>query len=188
MGVSIGWFSTGNLPGDVDAIANRIRELCGPSSAAFPFAVTPVEDPDGLHPAAYAVLRGHVPIHVDRMNAKQKSQAVFTFVLAAENRPVLLCSPADRETAKAVLVPEDTKAPRAMFGAIELWAGKAIHFDLVRYFHGITGYPTGDIKAELPEAVLIQVPHARADDIGGAFETMLRVLRQDDRFADVVKK
>lgn len=183
---SIGFFSPQHEWGDgLPKICARIKEIVGPTSVGFPFACSPVQDHDGTEALSYAVLRGHVPIHIDRMNANMKSQAMFMFVLEAENRPVLLVANAVDEANKVILVPDMVKAPRMAFGAIELCAGSAIHVDITRTWHGITGFPTGDLIAELPEAVLVQIPHGRPDDIGGALFTMKRVIAHDERFADL---
>jgi hypothetical protein len=136
--------------------------------------------------ASYGVIRGHVPIHVDRPNAHEVSSCIFMFVLETENRPVLLVAPASEPTSKAILMPDEVRVPRTAFGALELTAGRAVHFDVARNWHGITGYPTGDVVADLPEAIVIQVPWARADDIQGAVAAMQRAIRLDDRFADLV--
>jgi hypothetical protein len=186
MGVSIGFWTPSAEIGDVTTIAARMREIAGPSSLAFPLAVAPVRDESNMTVASYAVVRGHVPIHVDRRSANERTSKLFMFVLEVENRPVLLATPANAATAKVIFLPDEVQQPRATFGAVELTAGMALHFDIQEQFHGITGYPTGDVVADLPEAVIVQVPWERADDIGGAIQAMKRAIRRDDRFKDLI--
>lgn len=189
MSVSIGFFNPRFEIGPrLDEICQRIREICGEPAAGFCFRASPVENEKGGWPMLYAYVSGHVPIHIDRLAAHQSSQAMFMFVLEAEDRPVLLCTPASRDTAQSIFVPEEVKAPRAMFGAIELAAGKAVHIDPTAQFHGITAYPTGDMKPTVPSCIMVQVPHGDAKDIAGAIATMKRCFRSDERFADLVTK
>lgn len=188
MGVSIGFFSVAGEIGDVDPIAKRIREIVGPVSIGFPFACSPVKCDVEEATIYYAVINGHVPIHIDPPDANERQQSLFMFVIQALNRPVLLTSPALKEVSEVILVPDTVHAPRTAFGAIELNAGKAIHIDITRQWHGITGFPTGDPVAALPEAVIVQVPWADAHDIRGAIGRMKRIMCRDDRFADLVTR
>lgn len=189
MGVSIGFFSPQNEIGPaIDDVCQRIREICGVPSIAFPFRASPVEDEGKNWPMLYATVAGHVPVHIDRPAKSQLHQAMFMFVLEAEERPVLLCSPATKEASEVIFLPDMVRAPRMMFGAIELKPGVAIHFDPTKQFHGITGYPTGDLAPSLPSCVMVQVPHKDPRDIRGAIGTMKRCFRTDDRFADLVAK
>jgi hypothetical protein len=187
MAVGVGFFGVSNEIGSKSAaVCQRIREICGEPNAGFPFRASPVVGDDGNWPMLYAAVSGHVPIHIDRQNAHQHAQSMFMFILEAENRPVLLTSPADRDTAKAILVPEEEVVAKAFFGGLELWPGRAIHLDPTRQFHGITAFPTGDPEPTIPSCVMVQVPWARADDIGGAIATMKRCFRRDERFADLI--
>jgi hypothetical protein len=137
---------------------------------------------------SYAVLRGHVPIHIDRPNAAEACSTIFTFVVTAENRPVLLFAPANKPEAECVFMGEEEGPLRKMgFGAIELVPGRVFHFDIARAFHGITAFPTGDVILSGPDAVLIQVPWPRADDIGGAVHRLRSVMLRDERFFDLVQ-
>lgn len=185
IGLSIGFFSLANQLGDVAKVCDRIREICGPSSLAFPFVLSPVRDEKEKSVVSYGVIRGHVPIHIDRPNAAEHCSSIFTFVLEAENRPVLLFAPAGRSEAQCIFMPDEVQAPRMAFGAVELGAGKAFHFDVSRSFHGIAGFPTGDVVPGLPEAVIVQVPWPDKSDIAGAVNLLMRVMWRDERFADL---
>lgn len=186
IGLSIGFFSPQHEIGDVAAVAQRIRDIVGATSQAFPFMLAPVRDEIEKTTISYGVIRGHVPVHIDRPNAAESCSQTFTFVLEAENRPVLLFSPAGQLEAQCIYKPDEARAPRMGFGAVELDAGKAFHFDVARAFHGITAFPSGDFVPELPGAVVVRVPWARKDDIGGAILAMKRIIRRDERFADLV--
>lgn len=186
IGLRIGYFSPKKEFGGAEqVVCSRIREICGPTSEAFPFTLSPLRDEKKQTVLSYGIIRGHVPVHVDRPNAAESCSSVFTFVLEAENRPVLLFAPAGREQAECIFLPDEAQAPRMALGAVELWPGRALHFDIARAFHGISGFPTGDLVPELPSAVVIQVPWARSDDIGGALAAMKRGMSRDDRFADL---
>lgn len=185
-GVRLGWFSPSVEIGDAARVADRIKEICGPTSAGFPFMCSPVKDPAGVAAISYAVVRGHVPIHIDRPNAAERCPGMFMLVLTAENRPVLLAREATQEATECVLLGEGQKAACTAFGAFELWPGRVVYFDITKHFHGITGYPTGDFIAEFPECVLIQVPWPRADDFAGALLQMKRIMRLDERFSDMI--
>lgn len=185
IGLSIGFFSPGQQLGDVAKVCDRIREICGPSGEAFPLVLSPVRDEKEKSVVSYGVIRGHVPIHIDRPNPAERCSTIFTFVLETENRPVLLFSPAGRPEAQCIFTPDEVEVPRMAFGAVELGAGKAFHFDVARSFHGITGFPTGDLVPGLPEAVIVQVPWPDKSDIAGAVNLMMRVMWRDERFADL---
>lgn len=188
-GVGVGYWSPEIEIGDVDAFVARIIEICGPTSIAFPFTASPVKDPDsGLSVLSYAVVTGHVPIHIDRRNAAESAPAMFMFVLAAENRPVLLAREATKDAAEAVFMPEKHKTGGIGFGAVELWAGRAVHFDITKHFHGITGYPTGDPIAELPFCVMLQVPWVDQRDIAGALNSAKSTIMRDERFRDLTHR
>ncbi len=186
-GMSIGFWSPHAEIGDVEAFSERIREICGPTSVGFPFAVAPVRE-NGMTVLSYAVLRGHVPIHIDKPNPAEHCSQMFTFVVEAENRPVLLYAPAGQRETETILLPEKKKVSTMGFGAVELIPGRALHFDLARAWHGITGFPTGDVVADLPEATLIQVPYPQAQNIMAAMEILRRVVLADERFADLTAR
>lgn len=189
-GLSLGFFSPSHEIGDIAVVADRIREICGPVSVAFPMIRSPLKIEDGSTGLFYTVLKGHVPIHYERRDAANCCPSMFTFVIEAEDRPVLLYSPTGQQEARCILQPEEAIGdPRAMkmaFGAVEMIEGRAFHYDVSSAFVGMTSFPTGDPEPTLPSAVLIQVPWARADDIGGALYAMKRMIWADPRFQDLV--
>lgn len=190
MALAIGYFSVRNEIGDADRLADRIKEIVGPTSMGFPFACSPVVDETEKATIYYAVSRGHVPIHIDRPDRKDRStDAMFMFVIQAWNRPVLMAAPATDEASKCILVPDMMKAPRLALGAVELVEGKALHMDIAKHWHGITGFPTGDININLlPESVMIQVPWEDGRDILGALNRMKRIVGRDERFKDLTAR
>jgi hypothetical protein len=188
VGLSLGWFNPRSEIGDVDAVCERIREICGPANQAFPFVRKPLKDKDGTTGLFYCVIAGHVPIHIERPNAAASCSTMFTFVLDADERPVLLFAPAGQREAGCIYQPEDSKVPSMGLGAVEIWPGRAFHFDTARAFAGITSFPTGDPLLSLPQAVVVQVPWPRAADIGGAIFAMKRLIAADPQFEDLVSR
>jgi hypothetical protein len=186
-GLCVGFWSPSLVFNDVDAVAERIKEICGPSSTGFPFVVSPVRDEKNQAVISYAVIRGHVPIHIDRPIAAEQCPSIFQCVLTTENRPVLLYARAGQVESECVLLPEPDKVSKMGLGAVELIPGRLLHFDICRAWHGITSFPTGDLMVELPEAVIIQVPWPRFDDPGGAIHTIERIMRRDERFNDLIR-
>jgi hypothetical protein len=185
-GLSVGYWSPASELGDVDVFARRIRKICGPTNPAFPFAVSRVRDGKQTL-LSYAVVRGHVPIHIDRPNAAESCSTIFTFVVTAENRPVVLYSPAGKPESECVFLGFEGPVKKMGFGAIELVQGRVIHFDIARSFHGITSFPSGDPAPAGPDAVLIQVPWADPRDIAGAVHRLRNVIARDERFSDLVQ-
>lgn len=186
-GLSIGFFSPeSEFKGRVNDVCAIIHSIVGPTSIGFPLGVSPVVDEKGDVEISYAVIRGHIPVHIDRRAPNEKTTKIFHFFIRADNRPVLLFNPATHAQAEAVLIPpEGQLPPRLAWGAVEIRRGNAFHFDIAAGFHGITGYPTGEVPAEMPSAVLVQVPWEDPRDIGGAVATMRRVMRRDERFAPI---
>jgi hypothetical protein len=187
VGLSIGYFSPRNELGDVEAVSERIREICGPANQAFPFVRKPLKNADGTVGLFYCVVAGPVPIHVERPKAAESCSAMFTFVIDADERPVLLFAPAGQREAACIFQPEDSNVPTMGLGAAEMWPGRVFHFDIARAFAGVTSFPTGDPMIVLPQAVLIQLPWTNARDIGGAILAMKRLIAADPQFADLVQ-
>lgn len=185
--LALGWFTpTATFGPRVDELIGKIHEIVGPSSEAFPFAVSPLEQ-DKAHVLSYGVVRGHVPIHCDPLNGNQRFQAMWTFVLEAVNRPVLLAHPADQRAAQIVLIPRNGHKANQAFMGIELEAGTAAHFDVTKTFHGISGYPTGDPIPELPGMTIVQLPCVDGRDINFALKEAKRIMLLDERVAEFIR-
>jgi hypothetical protein len=186
VGLSIGYFSPAVEIGDVAAFCDRIREICPPTSEAYPLARTALKAADGTVPLFMCVCCGSVPVHIEPPNAAESCSTMFTFVLEAEERPVLLFAPAGQREAGCIYKPEESQVPTMGFGAVELWPGRAIHFDVARAFHAITSFPTGDTPAR-PSSVFLQVPWPDNRDVGGAVWAMKSAILADERFNDLTR-
>lgn len=187
MSLSLGWFHPSSVFGPrVEELCGAIHSIVGISSDAFPVSLSPTVEQKS-NALYYGVVRGHVPIHCDTHNPHQRYQAMWTFVLEAENRPALLAHPADELTARNILIPRSGSNTKQPYVGIELEPGTAFHMDPTKNFHGITQYPTGDPIPALPGLTIIQLPHVDGRDIAFALKEAKRLILLDERMAEFIQ-
>lgn len=183
--VGLGFFTPSTLVRDVDAFCARVRALSALTTRGFPLSVQQVRDEEGKCPMAYAVINGPIPIHIDLPNRNESSSSIFQFVMEAENRPALLTADASQENSGVILGISDKKAWG--MGCLELKSGLAVHFDVARTWHGISGLPTGETPPGEPAAVILQVPWDDSRQIGRALSIARQSLVADGRFAEFLR-
>lgn len=185
MTIGLGYFTPAMLVRDVPAFCARVRSLSSLTPRGFPLSVQQVRGEDGKCPMAYAVVNGPIPIHIDPPNANERTSAIFNFVMEAENRPALLTADGSRENTGAILGVSDKRAWG--MGCLELKAGSAVHFDISRIWHGISGLPTGEKPPGEPMAVILQVPWDDSRQIQRALSIARQALVADGRFSDLLR-
>lgn len=183
--IGLGFFTPGALVRDVPAFCARVRSLSALTPRGFPLAVEQTRDEEGKSPMAYAVINGPIPIHIDPPNANERTSSIFQFVMETENRPALLTADASSDVSRAILGISERKAWG--MGCLELRAGAAVHFDVARTWHGVSGMPTGETPPGEPSAVILQVPWEDSAQIERALSIARQSLVADGRFSDLLR-
>lgn len=187
-GVSVGWFTPTDFFPDVDRFVRQIRKVMPFRHKSWPLAVSSIRQRGRGTGVAYAIVGGHIPIHIDSIGLDDSDGNIFQFVLHVENRPALLTAPATDQNTPVLqgFAPPDVN-PLFGMGGIELRAGMAVHFDITKHFHGVTSLPTGesDMNADhSPKAVIIQVSGFLAANIEAAVEHAKTMLLLDEPWWD----
>lgn len=185
-GVSVGWFDPRVFHPDPDLFVRAIRRTFAPrlrKQRAWPLAVSSIRLGGKGLGIAYAVVGGHIPVHIDTVGLDDSDGKIFQFVLETANRPLLLTAPFKEETSPiyAGFAPPDADKRVAMAG-MELKAGMAVHFDITTTWHAISGMPVpmGSFTEDLaPKAVIIQVSGFQPHQIGDAVDHAARYLARD---------
>lgn len=185
-GVSIGYFDPTLFNHDIGYLTSRLKRVMPVRRKAWPLAVSSIRRNGRGTGVAYAVVDGHVPIHIDTVGLDDADGRIFQFVLEVENRPCLMTAPAG-----------DANTPIFMgfaegfntfgLGAMELHVGMAVHFDITTHFHGVSGMPLPGRSMDVdhrPRAVIIQVAGFDSTQIGDAVEHARELVRLDRGFWD----
>jgi hypothetical protein len=179
-GVSIGWFTPNEMVDDLPGLVADLQKVAREAPPApWPLHVLSIDRDDRPTGVAYAVMTGHIPIHIDQALPHDGDGRIFHFVLSAENRPALLTAPADRDDASKVILGANIEGTFGM-GGFELKSGMAVHFDITKHWHGVTQLPIfPPIATQPPEAVFVQVAGFRSHQINPAFQKARLVISQD---------
>jgi hypothetical protein len=180
-GVSIGWFDPALFNHDIGYLTKRLKRAVPIRHKAWPLAVSSIRRDGKGTGVAYAIVGGHVPVHIDSVGLDDAGGALFHFVLETENRPAVLTAAATENNTPPVLGLTEVSQPFGL-GVIELRVGMALHFDITTHFHGVTGLPVPMVsmaKDLSPRAVLVQVSGFEAHQIGDAVEHAREIVRLD---------
>lgn len=174
-GVSVGWFDPHGLYPDPQGLVDAIQHMLAPrlrKTRAWPLAVSSIRANGKGVGVAYALVGGHVPIHMDTVGLDDSDGRIFQLVLAVENRPAILTAP---ETAGSTPVFAGFAPPTVpgtfALGGFELKTGQAVHFDITTTWHGVTGLPVPmeSLQDDLsPKAVIVQVAGFAREEVGAA--------------------
>jgi hypothetical protein len=187
-GLSVGWFDPALLHHEPQKLIRGITRLLRPRlrrNRAWPLAVASVRAGGRGTGVAYALVGGHIPMHIDSVGLDDSDGRIFQFVLETANRPLLLATVAGDENTPVFMdfAPPTVKRTVAL-GGIEMKAGMAVHFDITRYYHGVSGMPVpmDTMQDDLqPRAVIVQVSGFHAAAISDAIAHAVNVIVADSK-------
>lgn len=191
MSLSIGWFEPKAFYQGVEYFTRHLRRAMPVVDRTWPLRVSSIRMNGKGTGVAYAIVDGHIPMHIDQTGIDDSDGRIFQFVLETSNRPMLLSTPA--RIANRDIMFGNAKGYQNAFvmQALELKPGIAVHFDITEYWHGIGGLPVFGKSVGIdvsPSAVIVQVAGFAANQIGDALEKAVELVRRDRPFWDVPSK
>lgn len=189
-GVSVGYFDPALFNVDPDSLARGIRRVMRIRNRSWPLAVSSIMRSGYGTGVAYAMVDGHIPMHIDTKGLEDWDGKLFQFVLEVENRPLLSVVEQNPDLDPHVLGTAEDRKPFKM-GAVELIAGRAVHFDITTHWHGVSSLPmpARSIAANhTPRAIIIQVAGFEAEQIEQAISFAAPLIQADRAFWSSARK
>lgn len=187
-GLSVGWFDPALFHPEPRKLIRGITRMLRPrlrKNRAWPLAVSSVRSGGVGTGVAYALVGGHIPMHIDSVGLDDSDGRIFQFVLETENRPLLLATVArDDNTPIFMGFAPPTVQRTVALGGLEMKAGMSVHFDITKYYHGVSGMPVPmeSLQDDLqPRAVIIQVAGFHAAAIDDAVAHGMNVIAADSK-------